>query len=480
MELAGLAMLALAALLLLVTGLPAYAVLIAASLAAVAVGLPMGAVDLGLMTALPGRVVGLLENDLLQALPLYVLMGALLNRLPLADTLFRAGVALLGRGPAGPLVAAIGLGALLAPMNGSVAASVTTLSRVVQPNLLKRGVPAGRGLAVVCVASTLGVVVPPSLVLILLGDAMMRAHTEAVNATGHMVRIVNTQDMFRGALVPAALFLALCLALAWWLGRRPVYRASTGPALEPERPLGLAGWATAGATVAFVGGLLAAVAAGRLYAVEAAATGAAALPCFGLVSGKLDRATLDAVLRDTMATTGALFALFVGATTFTLVFRAFGTDRLLADLVAGLPGGPAGALVGVLGMIGLTAFVLDAFEIVFVVIPVLMPPLLMRVPDAAWVSVLTLLALQVSFLIPPFGYAVMMVRGTLGGSVVMRDLIRSLSPFLAIQALVLGTTLLAPALVHLADPEEAAAPSALSEQDALDRMRSMVPAPDDD
>lgn len=478
MESAGLGMLALAAVLLLVTGLPAYMVLIGASLAATAAGLLAGAIDLGLMTALPGRIVGLLENDLLQALPLYVLMGALLNRLPLADTLFRAGVATLSRSPAGPLIAAVGLGALLAPMNGSVAASVTTLSRVLQPNLLKRGVPAGQGLAIVCVASTLGVVVPPSLVLILLGDAMMRAHTEAVNATGHMVRIVNTQDIFRGVLGPAALFLALCLGFAWWLGRRS---APGGAGRGAERPLGPAGWATAGVTLAFVGGLLAAVAAGRLYAVEAAATGAAALFVLGLASGTLDRATLDAVLRDTMATTGALFALFVGATTFTLVFRAFGTDRLLTDLVAGLPGGPTGALVGVLGMIGLSAFVLDAFEIIFVVVPVLMPPLLMRVSDAVWVSALTLLVLQVSFLIPPFGYAIMMVRGTLGGSVAMRDFIRFLLPFLAIQALVSVATLAMPSLAHLGDPEEAAtAPPALSEQDARDRLRAMTTLPPDD
>ena len=368
-QIGGLLMLALACGLLLGTGLPAYAVLIGAALLSAVAGVASGVMSIGLLTALPARVVGLLENDLLQALPLYVLMGSLLNRLPLADTLFRAGTAALARSPAGPLLAAVGLGALLAPMNGSVAASVATLARVVQPNLLKRGVPAGRGLAVVCVASTLGVVVPPSLVLILLGDAMMRAHTEAVNATGVAARIINTQDMFRGALVPAGLFLALCLLVAWWLGRRPAPDASTRMA---ETPLGQMGWLTAATTLVFVTGLLAAVAVGYLYAVEAAASGAAMLLTLGLASGALNRATLDAALRDTLATTGALFALFIGATTFTLVFRGFGSDRLLAELVAALPGGQAGALAGVLAMIAASAFVLDAFEIIFVVVPVLM------------------------------------------------------------------------------------------------------------
>ncbi len=476
-QIGGLLMLALACGLLLGTGLPAYAVLIGAALLSAVAGVASGVMSIGLLTALPARVVGLLENDLLQALPLYVLMGSLLNRLPLADTLFRAGTAALARSPAGPLLAAVGLGALLAPMNGSVAASVATLARVVQPNLLKRGVPAGRGLAVVCVASTLGVVVPPSLVLILLGDAMMRAHTEAVNATGVAARIINTQDMFRGALVPAGLFLALCLLVAWWLGRRPAPDASTRMA---ETPLGQMGWLTAATTLVFVTGLLAAVAVGYLYAVEAAASGAAMLLTLGLASGALNRATLDAALRDTLATTGALFALFIGATTFTLVFRGFGSDRLLAELVAALPGGQAGALAGVLAMIAASAFVLDAFEIIFVVVPVLMPPLLIRVPDAVWVSVLTLLALQTSFLIPPFGYAVMMVRGALGGSVVLRTLIRALLPFLAAQALVFGLVLALPQLVHMAEPNESAnAQPSLSDDDARERLRQMTIPLDD-
>ena len=160
-------------------------------------------------------------------------MGALLNRLPLADRLFRCGVALSAGRPArnsAPALATLGLGALLAPMNGSVGASVAMLSRSVAPKLAARGVPAAESTALVCVASTLGVVIPPSLVLILLGDAMMRAHTEATNVTKEMVRIVNTQDIFRGALVPAVMFLVLCLVVAWLLGRRTPARASGGAA----------------------------------------------------------------------------------------------------------------------------------------------------------------------------------------------------------------------------------------------------------
>src|SRR5512143_3320011 len=214
------------AIVLLATGLPAFAVLMGVASVFAAVGVLFGGIEYPLLTALPSRIIGLLENDLLQALPLYVFMGSLLNRLPLADRLFRCGVALGGKSGGAPALTTLGLGALLAPMNGSVGASVAMLSRSVAPKLEARGVPAAESTALVCVSSTLGVVIPPSLVLILLGDAMMRAHTEATNVTKEMVRIVNTQDIFRGALVPAAMFLVLSLFVAWWLGRRHPARAA--------------------------------------------------------------------------------------------------------------------------------------------------------------------------------------------------------------------------------------------------------------
>ena len=446
METAGLWMLLAVAVVLLASGLPAFAVLMGVSVLFGIVGVATGGLEFSLLTALPSRIIGLLENDLLQALPLYVLMGSLLNRLPLADRLFRCGVALGGKSSAAPALATLGLGALLAPMNGSVGASVAMLSRSIAPKLAERGVPAAESTALVCVASTLGVVIPPSLVLILLGDAMMRAHTEATNVTKAMVRIVNTQDIFRGALVPAAMFLALCLIVAWWFGRR------TPPRAPAQRPT--AGeWATAAIAAMFVIGLLAGVAAGYFYAVEAAAMGGTALLLFGWATGGLRAGVFSHVLRDTMAVTGALFALFVAATTFTLVFRTFGTDRLLDAWVKLVPGGATGAAITVLVVFGLSAFVLDAFEIVFVIVPIVMPSILTRAPDAVWISVLALLALQASFLVPPSGYAVMMARSAMAQKTAIRPLARALAPYLAAQLAVLALVVALPGLAHLAQPK---------------------------
>jgi len=472
MEAAGLWMLLAVAVVLLGTGLPAFAVLMGVSVAASAIGLIFGAVEPSLLTALPSRIIGLLENDLLQALPLYVFMGALLNRLPLADRLFRCGVALGGRSSAAPALATLGLGALLAPMNGSVGASVAMLSRSVAPKLRERNVPAGETTALVCVASTLGVVIPPSLVLILLGDAMMRAHTEATNVTKVMVRIVNTQDIFRGALVPAALFLVLCLSVAWLLGRRAPARP------EKERPRA-SEWLTALIAALFVVGLLAGVAAGYFYAVEAAAMGGTALLLFGLATGGLRGGAFGAVLRDTMAVSGALFALFVAATTFTLVFRAFGSDRLLDAWVSHVPGGATGAAITVLVVFALSAFVLDAFEIVFVIVPIVMPPVLTRAPDAVWISVLALLALQASFLVPPTGYAVMMARGALVDKAPIGQVARALAPYLAAQLAVLALVVLLPSLTHLAQSGNAQAPlvEKLDDETARKRFNDMLKLP---
>jgi TRAP-type mannitol/chloroaromatic compound transport system permease large subunit len=288
-----------------------------------------------------------------------------------------------------------------------------------------------------------------------------------------MVRIVNTQDIFRGALVPAAMFLALCLLVAWFLGRRTPAR---GPV---ERPAALE-WATAAIAAAFVIGLLAGVAAGYFYAVEAAAMGGTALLLYGWVTGGLRGGVFSAVLRDTMAVTGALFALFVAATTFTLVFRTFGTDRLLDAWVKLVPGGATGAAITVLVVFGLSAFVLDAFEIVFVIVPIVMPPVLTRAPDVIWISVLALLALQASFLVPPTGYAVMMARSQMRQKTAVRPLIKALAPYIGAQLVVLALVVALPKLAHLAQPKGAeAAPinTKMNDDDARKKFNDMLKLP---
>jgi tripartite ATP-independent transporter DctM subunit len=477
METAGLWMLAAVGLLMIATGLPAWIVLIGVATLACLVGLGAGVFTLPLLSALPSRVLGLLENDLLQAMPLYVFMGALLNRLPLADVLMRVGTHALARTGAGAPLAGLGLGVVLAPMNGSVGAGVAMLARTVLPRLDAAGIQVERGAALVTVTSTLGVVIPPSLVLILLSDAMLRAHTEALNITHNAVRIINTQDVFRGALIPAAILLLVFATVTW------VVAARAGAMQDPVAPL-RKDRSIAAATVLMIIGLFAAVTLGYLYAVEAAATGCMALLLFALAGRTLTLDRFKEALRDAMAVTGALFALLLGATVFTLIVRAFGTDRWVGSLlVPATGGGVYGPLLIVLLILGLCAFVLDAFEMTFVVVPVLIPPLLVRVPDAVWVAVLTLLILQTSFLVPPFGYAVLMLRNRLMHDIDTRRFVRALLPYLLAQIAALALVLVFPGLLWrdsatLTTPASSARP--LSDDEANELLRQQTeprPAP---
>ena len=435
------------ALIMIATGLPSWMVLVGVALFFSVAGALFGAFPVALLTALPSRIVGLLEHDLLQALPLYVFMGALLHRLPLADTLFRVFARILRLTPAAAPLSGLALSVLLAPMSGSTGASAAMLTRIVQPKLIAGGAGVAKSAALSCVASTLGVVIPPSLVLILLGDAILRAHTEAMNIAGRGTaqRIINTHDVFHGAMIPAEILLALCALVTWFTNRQ-----------APVQPMKFASVSrrdmiVAMITTAVIASLLTAVALGRLYAVEAAASGGVALVLYGLISGGFTRESWRNVLRDTMSVTGALFALLMAATVFTLVVRAFGTDRWIATWLAGFGGQQVLILTVVLAALAGAALILDAFEMIFVVIPLLLPPLLVQVPDAVWVSVLTLLILQLSFMVPPFGYAVMVVRNLTPQPLAVRELARSLAPYVVAQLLVLAVVLAFPQMLWRED-----------------------------
>lgn len=467
----GLVLIASVAVVMYLTGLPAYIVLLMAAIVGAIAGLIDGGITINLLAALPGRLFSLLEHDLLQALPLYLLMGALLNRLPVAEALFRTAGALFRKTPAAPSMAGLVLGGLLGPMNGSVGASVLALSNTVGPRLRASGVSPASTQTIVALASTLGVVVPPSLVLILLGDAMLNAHTIAITATGRADRVMNTQDLLRGALIPAALFFAGALAVTWMIGRRVEARHDEAMPRPARSDVVIALVA-----IVFLAVLLGGVTIGKFFAVEAAATGAMILFVVALITGKLHQSELSKMLANVLASTGTLFAPLLAATSFTLVLRLLETDRLIDSWVAALPGGQALAVLVILSALAVTAFALDAFEIIFVAVPILMPPLLMRAPDAVWIGVLALLVLQASFLLPPIGYALLLTRGVTSEPVPTRALLRSLAPYLLLQALMIGVVFAWPQIVHLLDPPQStsrSSASTLSNDEVENRIRAL-------
>jgi TRAP-type mannitol/chloroaromatic compound transport system permease large subunit len=469
----GLAMLVLLAILILQTGLPVWALLIGVSTLFALAGMAHGVISVGLLTAAPTRIVGLLEHDLLQALPLYVLVGVLLQRLAVGDAVFatlESMFAKLGaKGAATPL-AALSTGALIAPMNGSVASSASLLARLVAPRL-QHARPA-KATALVAAAATVGVVVPPSLVLLLLGDAMMRAHTEASNLPGYVVtgqRIINTQDVLNAALLPAALVLLAWMAVVAITARSRM-AAEPLPRVQGSQIL------TAVVAIAVIASLLSGVFIGKLFAVEAAAAGGCLLIGLALATRKLNRAAWQQVLSDTLSLTGALFALLVGATVFSLVFRGWGTDRWLADLL--LSGNTAPATMALCILLGVMAcaWVLDAFEMIFVIIPIVAPALVLRLGDAQQAAVLLLLVLQVSFLLPPMGYAVLMARSRSGFAATTNWAVgRYIAPYAVIIMGLAAAVWANPRLVHQLDkPQTATRPmDAASEADIVQQMQEM-------
>ncbi|MGJ7532577.1 MULTISPECIES: TRAP transporter large permease subunit [unclassified Variovorax] len=477
----GLALLALALALMMTTGWPTYAVLLGVCTLGAVAGLALGAFDAALLQNLPWRIVGLLEHDLLQALALYALVGALLNRLALAEHLYnglRKALAFVAPRAASELAGMV-LGLLLAPMNGSVGASLLTLARTAGKGWAAEGLPAAQRTALVAVTSTLGVIVPPSLVLLLLGDAMLRAHTEGVNMARTLAlpmaanRIVNTQDILQAALVPAAALLIGWLAVACFGARRNKPAATAVPR-EPMQQR--EGW-TLLLVPLLIGALLVLITLGRVRAVEGAAAACVLLLGWGLVSRQLTRAVLWQVLDDAMALTGALYALLVAATTFSLLLRGFGTDGLIARLMLSLQGHPMVGLMAVLAVLLACAFVLDAFELIFLIVPIVMPPVLAQLDDAAWIATLTLLVLQAGFLLPPFGYALVLARGQVSPRPPVAAVARALAPYLAVLATVTALVMALPETTRwLRTSPTALAPAEPMNDEAVDRlMREMAP-----
>ena len=488
MTTAGLWMLLVLGVLVTTTGLPVWALLLGTSSAFAVAGLMVGALDFNVLSALSPRIIGLLENDLLQALPLYVFIGVLLQRVAVADSIFSTLIRIFRPlGPQGSVaaVATLAVGSLIAPMSGSVGASASLLSRLVGHRL--RDLAPARAVALVSTAATIGVVVPPSLVLILLGDAMLRAHLEASNLPGFSLgtsRIISTQDVFNAALLPALAALILWVIVAWRQGQPTAPNLhKTASSEHTTGNITASQMTVAFAAITLIVMLLVVVFTGRLFAVEAAATGGCVLLITTLGCRWLSWSGWRDVLHDTLTLSGSLFALLVGATTFSLVFRAFGTDRWISELALQSTWSLPFTLMCLLLFVSLCAWVLDAFEMIFVVIPIIAPALIAKLGDAQQASVLLLLVLQTSFLVPPMGYAVLMVRSRGGlGVAATSAIVKSLMPFIFIQLTVTACVFAFPRTVHLLDAPNIAAANepAKSEDDVIKQMREMSGSPPTD
>ncbi|MFO7581751.1 TRAP transporter large permease subunit [Guyparkeria sp.] len=433
----------------LMSGFPVAFVLAGVSLLFAGLGTLLGQFDSGLLSAMPNRLFGIMLNQTLVAVPLFVLMGVLLEKARVADDLLENMTALFGRRPGGLGLSMILVGAILAASTGIVGATVVTLGLIALPVMLRRGYDPKLASGSVAAAGTLGQIIPPSIILVLLGDQLSNAYTQAQLDQGiFSPETVAVGDLFSGALIPGlilvAAYAAYILFVAW---RQPERVPGLSEAELAQRPpIGRLLLALAPPILLIVL-VLGSIMGGIATPTEAAAVGAVGALVLALAKRRLTLRVLHESLTSTLRVTAMVFMIFIGASIFSLVFRGFGGDDIVHDLLSGLPGGALTALLIVMVLVFLLGFMLDFIEITFVVVPIVAPVLLMMGIDPIWLGILLAVNLQTSFLTPPFGFSLFYLRGAAPASIETAQIYRGVLPFIAIQIAVLALLIVFPDLV---------------------------------
>ncbi|MCC5867923.1 MAG: TRAP transporter large permease subunit [Gammaproteobacteria bacterium] len=423
----------------LMAGFPVAFTLAGVSLWFALIGVVTGSFDLVLLASMPNRVFGIMTNETLVAVPLFVFMGVMLERARLAEDLLDS----LGRvftGMHGGLgIAVMVVGLLLAASTGIVGATVVTMGLLALPTMLRNGYRPGIAAGTICAAGTLGQIVPPSIILVLLGDVLSSAYQQAQLQQGiFSPKTVAVGDLFAGALIPGVLLVGLYIAYL-------SLRALIQPASMPQAPLPegtrRVSWRLLGALVpplALVLAVLGSIIGGLATPTEAAGVGALGALLLAAGRGQFTLGRLREVTGSTVRISAMVFLILIGASLFSLAFRGFGGDELVHRLLTGLPGGVAGAMLAVMLAMFLLGFVLDFIEITFVVVPIVGPILLMMGVDPVWLGIMIAINLQTSFLTPPFGFALFYLRGVAPPTLETKDIYRGAMPFVALQLLMLA------------------------------------------
>jgi len=425
---------------------------VAFSLAGTALGFAfagqwLGVFDFAFLQALPNRLFGIMTNQTLVAVPLFVFMGVMLERSHVAENLLETMAALFGRLRGGLGISVTLVGMLLAASTGIVGATVVTMGLLSLPTMLRRGYDPKIATGTICASGTLGQIIPPSIVLVLLGDVLSAAYQQAQLDQGiFSPRTVSVGDLFAGALIPGLLLVMLYLA---YLIAVSITRPQAVPAhrqLEHDTVGGLRALQALLPPLLLIFSVLGSILAGLATPTEAASVGAVGAMLLAAIWRQFNLDILRGVVRSTMQVSCMVFLILIGASVFSLVFRGFGGDELVEDLLTQLPGGVIGAMLVVMLVMFFLGFVLDFIEITFVVVPIVGPVLLGMGLDPVWLGIMIAINLQTSFLTPPFGFALFYLRGVAPQSITTGDIYRGVMPFIGIQLAMLGLLALWPAL----------------------------------
>ena len=421
--------------LVLMAGYPVALSLAGTALLFAAVGSLTGYFDMAFLQALPNRLFGTMENTTLIAVPLFVLMGVMLEKSRLSEDLLESMADLFGRFRSGLGISVVLVGALLAASTGIVGATVVTMGLMSLPTMLKRGYSPAQATGVIAATGTLGQIIPPSIALVLLGDTLSSAYQQAqLNMGIFTPKTVSIGDLFVGALIPG-----LILVVMYCLYMIIVAR----PSLPETEDTVSANYSLAKVMrnllppVVLIVAVLGSILAGAATPTEAAGVGAFGATLLAAIKGQLSIARLREVVQSTTEVTSMVFLILIGAAVFSLVFRGFGGEELVEQFFAGLPGGVVAATMLVMLVIFLLGFILDFIEITFVVVPIVAPVLLAMGLDPIWLGVMIAINLQTSFLTPPFGFALFYLRGVAPATVETSDMYRGVAPFILFQLLLM-------------------------------------------
>ena len=435
---------------LLMVGYPVALTMSGVSLLFAAIGGMGGAFDSAYITLIPNRIFGILVNQNLFAVPLFVFMGSMLEKSKIAESLLK-NMELLFRGlPGGLGLAVILVGMLLAASTGIVGATVVTLGVLALPTMLSSGYRPALACGTLCATGTLGQIIPPSICLVLLGEVISNAYQQSqLDAGIYAPSFVSIGDLFAGALIPGLL---LVMGYGLYVSAVAILRPHDAPSsrelsIEFDKRELLTGILKGLLPPVFlVLAVLGSILKGIATPTEAASIGAIGAIFLALVKRSLSFTVLQEVSLETMRTTSMIYLILVGATIFSSVFRGFGGEELIEMSLSAIPGGALTATFAVMLFIFVLGFILDFIEITFMVVPLVGPVLLEMGIDPIWLGVMIAINLQTSFLTPPFGFSLFYLRSVVPDSVTTSEIYRGVVPFIMIQLFLLLLLALEPRL----------------------------------
>jgi tripartite ATP-independent transporter DctM subunit len=412
------------------------------------IGIGVDVFDPAFLGALPSRLFGVINNQTLLAVPLFVFMGSMLERSKIAGNLLDVMTMLFGKYRGGLGISVVLVGMLLAASTGIVGATVVTMGLLSLPTMLKRGYDVKFSTGIICATGTLGQIIPPSIALVLLGDVLSSAYQKAQLDMGiFSPETVSVGDLFAGAVIPG--FILVLLYMSYCIGIA-IFKPEMVPSIKADDVDKISDGRTKIQVVfsALIPPLLLmfAVLGSILFGV-ATPTEAAGVGAMGATMLALWQKQLTLVNLNTLKITSMVFLILIGASLFSLVFRGFGGEELIQGFFSEMPGGLLGATLIVMLVIFLLGFILDFIEITFVVVPIVAPILLAMGLDPIWLGIMIAINLQTSFLTPPFGFALFYLRGVADKAVKTADIYRGVIPFIIIQIFLLLILALWPELI---------------------------------